>query len=111
MFDFLLIQIVEALGGDDGLDLGAQRGEGLGQLVIVQAQLPADVGVDGGGAIVEGQHGGGGGLAAVQENAGDRVGGFHAQVGIVYAVAQERTVQGEGVSTGIVISGGPLMDV
>ena len=102
IFRILLVQIVEALGGDDGLDLGAQGGEGLGQVVVVQAQLLADVGVDGGGAVVEGQHGGGGGLVAVQENAGDHVGGFHAQVGIVHAVAQERTVQGEGVSAGVV---------
>ena len=37
IFRILLVQIVEALGGDDGLDLGAQGGEGLGQVVIVQA--------------------------------------------------------------------------
>ena len=47
-------------------------------------------------------HGGGGGVGPVDQQIGHHVGGLGTQVVIVHAVAEEGSVQGEGVGTGVV---------
>ena len=99
---FFLLNLVKRFGGDDGLHLRAIGGERFGQLVKVDAKLLADLGVDSGCAVVKGLDGGRCGVRAIEENRGDHVCGFHAEVCIIHAVAEERAVQGEGVSAGVV---------
>ena len=99
---FFLLNLVKRFGGDDGLHLRAIGGERFGQLVKVNAKLLADFGVDGRRAVVKGLDGGRCGVRAIEENRGDHVCGFHAEVCIIHAVAEERAVQGEGICAGVV---------
>ena len=63
----------------------------------VVAELCADLGVHGRGAVVEGLDRKGGGVGAVNENVGDHVRRLDAEVCVVNAVAEECAVEREGV--------------
>ena len=65
----------------------AEGGESGGDSVVIEADQLAGFGVHGGGAVIEGFHGQGGDIGLVDQDRGDHVGGFLAQVGVVHAVA------------------------
>ena len=90
-------EIVEALGGLDVIDGRAERAEGVSDVLEVVSECLADFGVDRGDTIVEGADGKRRGLFAVYKNFSYHFRRLTAEVCVIDAVADEGTVQREGV--------------
>ena len=67
----------------------------------VIAELGADIGVYGSGAVIEGHDRGGCGVGALEEYLRGPVRGLNTEACVINAVAEERAVEGDGVSTGV----------
>ena len=97
----LLLDIVKALGGGEGHDAGAEVGERCFDVCVVIAELGADIGVYGSGAVIEGHDRSGCGVGALEEYLRGHVRGLNTEVCVINAVAEECAVEGEGVSAGV----------